>query len=168
MLSVPELGPPSGDGGKLPPTRIRWSSCSEGEWSGTRKKKEGIVLSTPRENLLMQSLKTKRTNQHTKLPNIEGVFFFHHTGDIISVPSRSPGRLGLRIKAASRADQCLQGNEPDQSQPEVIGDENTSKLWLLQISSPLKNSSSITGSAHSRSLGTLCLWAESPQNPAVL
>lgn len=163
MLSVPELGPPSGDGGKLTSTRIRWSSCSKGEWSGTRKKKEGIVLSTPRENLLMQSLKTKRTNQHTKLPNAEGVFF-HHTGDIISVPSGSPGRLGLRIKAASRADQRLRGNEPDQGQPEVTGGENTSKLWLLQISSPLKNSSSITGSAHSRSLGTLCLWAECPQN----
>lgn len=74
--------------------------------------------------------------------------FFHHNGDIVSVPSRSPGRLGRRIKASSRADQRLQGNEPDQGQPERMGDENTSKLWLLQMSSPLKNSSSITGSAH--------------------
>lgn len=73
---------------------------------------------------------------------------FCHIGDTISIPSRSPGRLGLRLKAASRADQHLQGNEPDQGQPERTGDENTSKLWLLPISSPLKNSSSITGSAH--------------------
>lgn len=135
------------------------------------RKRKASVLSSPRENLLMQSLKNKMnkpTHQTSKCRGNFFFFFFYHTGDLISVPSRSQGRLGLRIKAASKADQRLQGNEPDQGQQEVNGADNTSNLWLLQISSPLKNSSSITGSAYSRSLGTLCLWAESPQNPAVL
>lgn len=101
-------------------TQWRWRQISinedkvvkleQGEWRDTRKKKEGIRSLHPQgKPPYVESLKMKRTNQHTKLPNAEGAFF-HHTGDTISVPSRSPGRLGLRIKAASRADQQrLQG-----------------------------------------------------------
>lgn len=75
----------------------------------------------------------------------------------------------LGMEAASWADQCLQGNEPEQGQPELAGNENPpSKLWLLQISSPPKNSSPIIGSAHKQKPWCFVSVGRSPQSPAAL
>lgn len=68
-------------------TQWRWRQLSinedkvvkleRGEWSDTRKKKEGICSFHPQgKPPYVEGLKTKRTNQHTKLTNAEGAFFF--------------------------------------------------------------------------------------------
>lgn len=67
-------------------TQWRWRQLSinedkvvkleRGEWRDTRKKKEGVCSFHPQgKPPYVEGLKTKRTNQHTKLTNAEGAFF---------------------------------------------------------------------------------------------